>query len=102
MLQNICHEMGLKQFIREPTRDAYLLDLVLSDVDLQCEVGPTVADHAYVCATMHATIEKTTTQKRTVWNFARADWKMLQDRLDYTEWLFLQRVCPNEGAAKMT
>ena len=58
--------MGLQQIIRVPTRDNYLLDLVLTDMNLEWEVGPKVADHAYIVVSMQARARKTVTVKRIV------------------------------------
>jgi hypothetical protein len=101
MLQNICNEVGLKQFIREPTRDKYLLDLVLSDVDLICEVGPKIADHKSIVARLEAKVQKNIVVKRTVWNYRNADWVQMQERLECTDWSFLQAMQPDDGAEKL-
>ena len=99
MLQTICDEMGLKQFIREPTREKHLLDLVLSDVNLRCEVGAKVADHAYITAVLDATVQKTVTMKREVWNYKGADWEQFRGRLECTDWSFIhaRRMPPPTG-----
>ena len=79
--------MGLRQLVREPTRDNHLLDLVMTDVEgVGHEVGPKVADHNYVVASVEANVPKTVAVERTVWNYNRADWILLQDRLELTDW----------------
>ena len=47
-LRDVCLERGLKQYIKEPTREQHLLDLVLSDLGslVKTRVTPGIADHA--------------------------------------------------------
>ena len=103
LLQSICHEMGLRQLVREPTRENHLLDLVMTDIEgVGHEVGPKVADHNYVMASVEAVVPKTVAVKRTVWNYNRADWALLQDRLVFTDWYPLAGIDPEEGAKRMS
>ena len=92
-LYNVCSEMGLKQLIREPTRDDYLLDLVMTDIpNVACETGSKIADHRYVIARFTGRVPTTVAVQRTVWNYGRADWQLLQDRLDAHDWNFLREI----------
>ena len=49
-LRNICDDAGLLQKVREPTRNQYLLDLVLTDLSesLRVEVLPAITGHKLV------------------------------------------------------
>ena len=52
-LRTVCEETGLQQRVTEPTRKDisggdYLLDLVLSDVDVEVSVGANIRDYRYV------------------------------------------------------
>ena len=48
-LQKFCSESGMQQLVREATREQYLLDLVLSDVEAcKCKVLPRIADHCLI------------------------------------------------------
>ena len=103
LLRSYCNELGLRQLVREPTRDGSLLDLVLTDItELTCEVGPKVADHRYIVATANVDVPETAIVKRSVWNYNKADWEMLQDSINEEDWGFLQAMHPSEGAAKLT
>ena len=45
-LQDTCKEFGLIQYVRHPTRNDYLLDLVLCDLSgIKCSVEHSIADH---------------------------------------------------------
>ena len=57
-LLNICHEAGLKQVVREPTRGEYLLDLVWTDIRelLSVSVLLELSDRRVVCVDMRVTV----------------------------------------------
>ena len=60
-LRSFCVEAGMQQMVREATREQYLLDLVLTDVDgLRVQVLPKIADHSVVQA--QATLVVPTTE----------------------------------------
>ena len=51
-LEETCNEHGLRQLVRELTREEYLLDLVLTDIEeVMCSVEHEVSDHKLVTAT---------------------------------------------------
>lgn len=86
-LKDICGEANLKQFVREPTRGDYLLDLVLSDQDnIQVEVLPMVADHKLVLTSLVFKVPEMTTRLRTVWQYKDADWERLRAELLEQDW----------------
>ena len=48
-LRGVAAEHGLEQHVRSPTREGYLLDLCLCDLDeIECKVLPKIADHSIV------------------------------------------------------
>ena len=58
-LQDVCRNHGLEQKVKAPTRNEYLLDLVLTDVKaVKCTVSKKVADHALVVATFFFQCQK--------------------------------------------
>ena len=53
-LHKFALDAGMQQLVRGATRNQYLLDLVISDVEgLRCEVLSKIADHALVLARMN-------------------------------------------------
>ena len=108
-LEETCQQLGLRQKVREPTRsdshsgNEYLLDLALTDLeDVRCEVGAKVSDHKVVKVTLKLTMPKQETVVRKVWDFKKADWNKLQQRLCDTKWNFLDTLDPDRGAEKLT
>ena len=98
-LQETCREEGLRQLVREPTRNNYLLDLVLTDqAEVLCQVLPGVSDHSLVAATWVLPMPKEEVVPREVWNFAKANWTSLKQALQDTDWSNLQELGADEGA----
>lgn len=86
-MQEICHRCSLTQWVREPTREEYLLDLVLSDMhSLKIEVLPPIADHRLVLTHMKMRVPEVETRRREVWSFRNADWDGLKQSLREIEW----------------
>jgi hypothetical protein len=82
-LLRFCTDAGLQQLVREPTRDQYLLDLVLSDVvAMKCKVLPKIADHCLVHSHFNITVPKTDIKERLVWNYSQADWEGVRSRVE--------------------
>ena len=49
MLKEVCDDFGLRQFVSQPTRGEYLLDLVLgSSNNLKTKICAQMSDHASV------------------------------------------------------
>ena len=95
LLQAVCEDFGLKQRVTAPTRkdtasgNDYLLDLVLTDVDVETGVGNTIRDHRFVLTRMRVRIPETKVIKREVWNYKRADWLRLKGCLRDHDWSVL-------------
>ena len=82
ILQDTATAAGLKQMVKEPTRNDNLLDLAMTDMlDTQVEVGNKIQDHKWITATMPITEPTTKILHRQVWNYADADWERLNDSL---------------------
>ena len=61
--------------MKEPTRGANLLDLLMTDIDdVKCKVLPAIADHSGILASLKLRVPKTATVWRLVWNYLAADW----------------------------
>ena len=77
-LCKLCGEYGLRECVREPTRENHLLDLVLTDMDtaVACEVLPEISDHRVILATLQLSAPVETAVDRVCWDFGRADWAM--------------------------
>ena len=75
-----CH--GIKQMVRNPTRGNYLLDLICSShSDLKVHVGPQIADHATVIATLPDSLETRHFAPRRIWHFKDANWEAMKDAI---------------------
>ena len=99
----MCKEYGLAQRVKTPTRNEYLLDLVLTDVGaVKCEVAKKVADHALVIARFPLPVPEEEQVKRVVWDYCKADWHKLKRLLKEADWDFLDTSDPDEGAAELT
>ncbi len=102
-LETACHELGLKQIVSEPTREAHLLDLVLTDIpDAKATVLPRIADHELVQTVTRFTVPEQQTVEREVWQFAKADWERLRDSLSESDWSFIDADATDEAAAQLT
>ena len=95
-LKAFCDFHGMSQLVREPTRNEYLLDLVITDI-CKCSVNvlPCIADHnaLLVKLPMPEVLEKSI--KREVWILEEADWKKLKEELGNYDWRQL-----HEGTAE--
>ena len=99
-LEDTCRDEGLKQLVREPTREEYLLDLVLTDLDgVKCKVLPGVADHQLVQATLVLPMPKVEEVQRQVWDFAKGNWAAVRQDLAETDWDCLLEKDADEAAA---
>ena len=68
-LWHLCQEYGLLQRVSQPTRKEYLLDLVLSDLDVKVSVVPGITDHDIVQTVIPLSQSTQITAERKVWLF---------------------------------
>ena len=103
-LEETVSSTGLKQLVKEPTRQDNLLDLVLTDLlGVSVDVGGKLKeDHRWITATIPITVPTTERVERTVWNYRDADWDRLNADLSETDWEFLRRMPPDEATVKLT
>ena len=108
LLQTVCEEVGLKQRVTEPTRkdipsgNDYLLDLVLSDIQVEASVGNKIRDHRFVLTKMNVRIPDTKIIEREVWNFNKADWTRLKECLGDHDWSDMYGMTADDAANTVT
>ena len=106
-LRGVCGDVGMKQWVTQPTRrdtsgSDYLLDLVMSDVEVEVSVGAKIRDHRYVMTKLKASVPETLELKREVWNYSKADWERLKDELKDHDWSKLHAMNADEAAESIT
>jgi hypothetical protein len=100
-LRAAASDMGLKQKVKKPTREKYLLDLVLTDIaGVTANVLPKIADHNVVEVIAPLLVPASTSVQREVWLFRSADWDRLDSLLKEVDWTCLNDST-SEGAATM-
>ena len=83
-LGEVRRERGLFDHVRQPTRNNYLLDLVLSNmVNVSTSVFffQGICDHSLVLVRLNFSVLDTVAIQRDVWNFRSADWNELTEML---------------------
>lgn len=102
-MRSTAADLGLKQFVEEPTRGDYLLDLVLSNLsEVKVDVIEKISDHRAVLAKFTFSLPQTSTQKRFLWYFRQADWQRLQENIADIDWEPLKTYDPSAGALLLT
>ena len=102
-MRTFCLQHGFRQLVKEPTRGANLLDLLMTDIDdVKCKVLPAIADHSGILASLKLRVPKTETVQRLVWNYLAADWYGLRNKLYAASWSVFSRLPPDEGAEYLT
>ena len=103
ILKKFCDDRGLRQVVRQPTRGANLLDLLLTDMEgVGCKVLPKIADHKGLLCTLPLQAPRLAIVTRTVWDFNKADWEGLANVLSKMDWSWLESTDPNSGAQQLT
>ena len=102
-LHRICKTNSLKQLVTEPTRGANLLDLALSSVPASssAKVLSAISDYASVLVLLDVPMQRINTLDRTVWDFARADWKSLLAVLESFAWKDVLKYDNPDAAVEM-
>ena len=104
-LEAVCCTHGLKQYVKGPTRGAYLLDLVLSSLEsgLVCKFTPGInsEDHECVLATVKLSVPTAEPVQRKVHEFKNADWTALMEKLGSINWAeFFDTLGADEAAQR--
>ena len=81
VLRDIACSHGLEERVRKPTRGAYLLDLVLSDLgsDVKVRPVPGISDHSAVLGSLAALVDEEGGRKREVFDFGKASWRQIRE-----------------------
>ena len=79
-LFRMCSRNSIEQLVKTPTRDKYLLDLVLSDIGqlLKVKVLTKLSGHNIVEIEMHVKVQVVPNKKRECWMWKQAKWPELQ------------------------
>jgi len=86
-LKTFCDFHNLSQLVREPTRNDYLLDLVLTDIPkCSSKVMPYIADHRGVMVKLPTPEVLERSVAREVWILKKANWRDLEDDLGKYNW----------------
>ena len=102
-LEKVCSEHGLQQLVQSPTRNQYLLDLVLTDIPNATAVTlPKLADHDIVHASAKLVVSRPEVLQREVWNYRKADWEALEQEVEKTSWDFIEQGTLDEAAEQWT
>ena len=99
MLKSICDEFDLYQHVKSPTRQQYLLDLCLSDIDrISVKTEAQVADHKALYISVPLEVPKTISIPRYVWKFKAASWQDLKRELQVVDWQPMHRGSVDQAA----
>ena len=103
LMAETSRRLGLRQLVRQPTRDKYLLDIVLTDVpDCKASTHAAVADHKSVVTTVSFKVPETASHTREMLDFRDADWERLNTEIAEADWNFLRDSQPSKGAQMLT
>ena len=98
-LQNICGNLGLVQQIGGPTRNEYLLDLLLSDIHgISNKILHAIADHRSIMASVPFKLQVVREIRRSGWVYNKAKWQALIEALVAYDWSALARGTAEEAA----
>ena len=97
-------ESGLQQIVKAPTRNDYLLDLVLTDLgeSSSIKILPLISDHHGVLARFHFSLDTHETVSRSVWNFRSADWASISDYVSTLDFSFIDTEDVDLSTEKFT
>ena len=86
-LFRFCTSNGLRQLVKAPTREEYLLDLVISDLPAnKIDILPAITDHNMVAADFSFGISQAETVSRVVFEYSKADWATIRRELAELNW----------------
>ena len=86
-LLRFCQSKGFKQFVKQPTREDHLLDLVIADFDASSvDVLAKIADHHIVLAKFDVGVPESTVVRRFVFDYSKADWAEISRDLLGFDW----------------
>ena len=100
MLKNLCDEYGFQQFVSQPTRGEYLLDLVLAaGIQPKTKICGQISDHACNLVEVPDAMETRRMPSRYVWKFRDANWQDIKHALSNQDWRTLMRGSIDDAIA---
>ena len=91
-LKRVCDEADLRQLVKEPTREQYLLDLCLTDMEqVTIQVKPKIADHQSLLASVKCSSFVHHVTQRQVWHYKGAAWQNIRCELRRFDWQVLKQ-----------
>ena len=92
-LLRFCKDQGFKQLVTQPTREEYLLDLVIADFEASSvDVLAKIADHHIVLAKFDFGVPEAVIVRRTVFDCAKADWADIRRDMHDQDWTAMDSV----------
>ena len=102
-LFEVASKLGLRQKVKEPTREQYILGLAFTDVrDCTTNTVAAVADHRGVLTTVKFKMPETASHQREVWHFKEIKLERISIEIEHTEWHFFSCTPHSEGAQPLT
>jgi len=96
----MCNALGLTQFVKEPTREDQILDLVITDLDAICTVHARLgtSDHHPVHLKLNVPLYRDRPYKRRVWQYDKADYWGMRGFLSSADWSHALKSSDPEAA----
>ena len=100
LLWDCVQEFGLRQIVKEPTRNNYLLDLVLTHHDkVKVSVHGALADHKSLLIEVPDAVERKIFKPRTVFHYSHANWPEMERILGNKSWQSLYEGSVDDAVA---
>ena len=98
-LHSLCKDFDLIQHVHEPTRNDYLLDLALSNIEgVSVKVIPSIADHRGLLISLPLPKHEVRSVPREGWLYKKASWKQLNHELQNFDWRKIDTLSPDHAA----
>ena len=86
-MKSMCDELGLRQTVRAPIRNEYLLDLYFTDMhNAKVSIEPSIADHKALRLRMPIRSEEHITVEKVIWHYKGVTWHALKHELSHWNW----------------
>ena len=97
-LFRFCSGNGLRQFVKRPTRDAHLLDLVISDIEpRRVDILPAISDHNMVLAEFCFGVTESELVSRVVFEYRKANWDAIRSDFRAMDWRPMDIMCVDDA-----
>ena len=107
-LHNLLLINSMHNVIHEPTRQRAILDPVILPLDMQfsdagvLHIPPEISDHHATYIHIPFPYELHSSYERTVWNYKRANFELLNDKINSTDWSVLLEGSVNDACTTFT